>query len=415
MSGDLPDISDGAIVENAWLVYEMVRTTAEYKNGRARRRDGRPGREWTGSINKIMVTLWPALSDRYLAEKAEADGAKIALNRYLRDSRNLVCLRSGGVTHPSTWWVSDNWSPVTVRKAASEPDVVDDPAIADFNVTFAEKTPSDVFDVQVSEPAQLQSETVTQSPNNEEEMKIYPCRICEKTFHGSAHRAGHERSHGVRYNADGTTTSFDPAHLNRSYTSAELYRIILEVAVTPKDAEGWTVGDLTEALQAKDPTISKAAWRAAIDEVASGPYNGRQLVQHKEPIAGTHNQGRTARYFLERVQATPADMPTKAPGKASETATLIQENLDERTEQATGAVVTSDVLTHAANIRALLHDLDRLAKLEAENKKLQDGLKASSAKNYELVERLRKVTAERDELKSKLDALKSVFGTAFSN
>jgi len=146
----LPDVDSKEINTEAWMIWEMIRSTAGYKHGRERKRNGQPGREWTGSVNELINRIWPALTDRYLVEREEAQRIKMALNRYMRESGNLVCLRNGSTKFTSTWWVSDHWSVLDVRRASVQPDVTDDPAAQEFqedSSSVPEVSASDVLDV----------------------------------------------------------------------------------------------------------------------------------------------------------------------------------------------------------------------------------------------------------------------------
>lgn len=439
----VPDVSSSEIGANAWMIWELIRTTQEYKHGKSRNHDGQPGREWTGSVNKIIDTLWPSLTDRYLVNREVTNEIKVALNRYLRLSGNLVCVHNGGVKARSVWWVSDHWSSLDVRqlRSLSDASVVDDPAVSESSATPSEPevSASDVFDVPVPEPTQLASEASTaplgavteeeamneddhgdddSAPDEESDGLELKCRHqgCAHISRGYQGRAAHERSaHGIRVNRDGTVTTFDPSKLNRRVTVGEVKRLIVDVC---RDAgEPLTIGDIEQRCMTTDPTVTKAAVRDGIDKLLAAPFNGFRLTK----VVSRVTEGRGAsfrRFTLERVTPTPSEVAAAVSKPSTLVSRVFQQVTGQKTQE-TGDVNPRttdlpDVERHAANLRALLGDLDRITRLQADLEELRQGLAASSAKNHELVDRLRQVTAERDELQNKLDTLKSVFGTALS-
>jgi hypothetical protein len=410
-SPKLPDVSASGIAHDAWLIYRMILTSKEYKHAPPRTHDGRPGVEWTGSVNKIIAALWPNLNERYLVTAEQANALKLELNRYLRNTRNVVCIRNGGVTSTSVWWVSNQWSPIQVRYV-DKPVVTDPAAQAEKPEPEPEVSASDVFDVPAPEPTPLASRDSTAPPGastEEEEMDdtlpddgtgAYVCRVkgCTEAFNGGQGRASHERKHGVRFNHDGTTTGFDPERFGRSVTVGEVNRLVVDVL---RESDGLTHGDLVEAVLSQDPTVLRDSVKAAIVRLMSKPWNGHQIVK----VTSNLEDGKASysrRLHLTSVKPTPASVPPRAPvarPPAVDEAIKAADAARDTTHDPSRVTVTQ----HADNLRALLTDLGRLEQLEA-------GLRASSAKNRELVEKLRVITAERDELQGKLDGLRALLG-----
>ena len=409
----LPDISDAGIAHSAWMVYRMIETNPDFKRGRPRKYDGRPGIEWTGSVNKIINALWPSLSDRYLVEREAADEIKLTLNRYLRNTRNVVCMRNGGINTLSTWWVSDNWSGMTV-KHRDEPVIIDHPAQNDSPVL--ESSTSDVFDVPAPEPTLPAGQVNTAplgAPTEEEEMSedaspggetgSFACRVegCTEVSSGGQGRASHERKHGIRFNADGSTTRFDPDQFGRNVTVGEVNRLIIDALTA--HPEGVTHGDLVEHVLTVDPTIKRDEIKKGITRLMFKPWNGYQVNKVTASME-TGDASYSRRLHLNRLKPTPADVPPRTAPQTVPTTSVPVTN--ESPAEATAARTRDDlslVTRHADNLRAVLTDLERLSRLE-------EGLRQSSLKNRELVEKLRVVTAQRDELQGKLDGMRALLG-----
>ena len=436
-STSLPDVSQTGIGQSAWLIWRMITASAEYKNGKVRRLDGRPGHEWTGSVNKIVNATWPALNDRYIVpDKEDADVIRRTLHAYLRNSRNLVCVNNRGARELSTWWVSDNWSPVTISYIESlaerRPDIVEDSFAnePDQAMSDPQSSTSDVFDLGVTGSTEPEIEGPSQAltePTEEEAMTTpqgqdpdepqYLCRAdgCERKFHGAHHRSIHENSHGIRVNQDGSVTTFDPAPGGWTHTDGEINQALFDVL---KDVtEPLNVAEMVELGQKAHPQMSRNKLKDGVDRLITKPWRGHQLVKQVLPTG--QGKGRPNRYLLQRATPKPSDVMATAPKKTgvsvAEWATAkLEEQAAEKVEIITdGASV--DMTTHVANLEQLLVDLRRLESQEAKIKELETSLQTTITKRQELKRRLDEVTAERDELKNKLDALKSVFGNAFGN
>lgn len=410
----LPDVSNAGIAQSTWLIYRMIQSDPDFKRGRPKKYDGRPGVEWTGSVNRIIDALWPKLSDRYVVERERANEIKLALNRYLRNTRNVVCMHNGGTRTTSTWWISDNWSNMTVTRR-DEPIVSDQVTRDDSPVP--ESSLSDVFDVPAPEPT-LPTEQVSTAPpgasTEEEEMddtppedeaSEYACRVsgCTETFNGGQGRASHERKHGIRFNLDGTTTTFDPERFGRDVTVGEVNRLVIDVLQAHPD--GLTHGDVVEQVLSVDPTVKRDEVKKSITRLMFKSWNGHQVVK----VTANLENGVTSysrRLHLNSARPTPANVPPRAKttSVSGATTTLTGHQVDtERVDTPQSRDDLTLAARHAGNLRVLLTDLDKLSRLE-------EGLRQSSLKNRELVDRLRAVTAERDELQGKLNGLRALLG-----
>jgi hypothetical protein len=431
----LPDVDSKEINTEAWMIWEMIRNTAGYKHGRERKRNGQPGREWTGSVNELVNRIWPALTDRYLVERKEAERIKMALNRYMRDSGNLVCLRNGGTTSTSVWWVAEHWSVLDVRnvKLPDEPDL-GATEFQDSTPSVPEVNASDVLDVPVPDPTPaiptgfmepavtpVEDETpVDQEPDeeddgNEVDGKLQlPCRFSEVVHDAKCSqppmtnhqgRAAHERSHGFRVNQDGTVTLFDPRKYGRKVTIGEVKRLLVDVIKGDTSELGLTVGDILELALKGDPTITRATVKDGITKLTATPYSGYRLTREVAYVEGTRS-AHTKRYRLERVTPTPKEVATTAAAPS----TLVSQVFEMKTEQAASAAPSDATLTaeqHAANLRALLADLGNNTLRQQELEALQRRVDVLSAENAELRKlevKLAEVTKERDELRAKFDA-----------
>ncbi len=98
----IPDVSDAEIGPNAWLIWSAIKSDPKFRTRVTNRFDieGRPGFHWKGSVNAFVTKLWPALTNDTLVDKATADQIKLTLNRYLRNTGNLICRRPGTTTWP---------------------------------------------------------------------------------------------------------------------------------------------------------------------------------------------------------------------------------------------------------------------------------------------------------------------------
>lgn len=429
----LPDVDSKEINTETWLIYEMIRNTAAYKHGRERKRNGQPGREWVGSVNELINRMWPALTDRYLVTREEAERVKMALNRYMRDSGNLVCLRNGGTKSTSTWWVADHWSVLDVRNVKHPGDLGED------NLPVTDTVTSDVFDVPTPEPTQATSISFTQPDVRDETVvsrelgltddeddaetgdKLHlPCRYPDVVPHGTCSqlpmanhqgRAAHERSHGFRVNRDETVTFFDPKRYGRKVTLSEVKRLLVDVIKDDTSRLGLTVTDILEMMLKTDPTITKVAVKDGITGLLATPYSGYRLTREVTYVEGTRG-AHTKRYRLERVTPTPKEVATTAVAPGSS----VSQVLDPETEEVARVTTSDATLTaeqHAANLRALLADLGnntlRHQELEALKRRV-DVLSTENARLRELETQLAEVTRERDELRAKFDTLKAAFG-----
>lgn len=428
----LPNVSNADINTDAWMIWEMIRSTSGYKHARERKRDGKPGREWTGSVNEIINTIWPAITDRYLVPREDAEHIKVTLNRYMRQSGNLICLRNGGTKYTSVWWVSDHWSALDVRtfRAMETPTVQDDPEAREFQDTPSEPevSASDVLDVPVPEPtpaipggfmeptetaAAEEPEPVAEGNDVDGKPQLH-CRFEGECTYGIIDsyqgRAVHERGHGIRVNLDGSVTRFDPKRYGRKVTVGEVKQLIIDVCkAAPTD--GLTIGDVQEHAQAKDPTIPKNIIRDGIDKLLVSPFNGWRLTSVVTGVPGVPN-AHTKRLHLERATPTPKEVAATAP--APQPSTLVSQVFDLTVEQKQRETAPATTMEqHAENLRKLLADLTTNTQHQQELEALKHRVEVLSAENTELRKleaKLAEVTKERDALQAKMDTLKSAFG-----
>lgn len=435
----LPNIEGNHIMIPAFLMWKLITNTTEYKRGKARSMDGRPGHEWRGSVNNVIETIYPDLTDRYLINREDANAIKVALNRYLRNSRNLICVKRAPLGHMSTWWVADMWTPVETRNLQDKPEpIADTAATAEAQAPMPEVDASAVFDVPVPEPTpgipsgfqepvsapiQEAEEHVEEPDLNEEpedegnevDGKLeLPCRFEGECSHPpiESHqgRAIHERKHGIRVNRDGSVTTFDPKRYGRKVTSGEIHRVLIDVC---KAQDGLTMGDVLERAMATDPTITKDSYRRGITRLLATPFNGYRLLRTVTPVEDTKSAS-TKRYSVERVTPTPKEAITlpkqrTEPGPITSLVDTIAEEKRAAAEPVDAAKLEFDIKTQVNNLLAVADYLEKLESQDKELKELRAGLDASSAKNRELVEKIKQITAERDELQKRFDTLKSVF------
>ncbi len=136
---DVPNVSSSGINNSAKMVWQGVQATESFKLYATRGKlQSIPGWYWQGAVNQVINDLWPALGDRYLTEKEQADDLKLILNRFLRANRAMVCTRDGGMVKRSMWFVAEHWPELTftpgpAQEAGKESDnvsVVSDEAVA---------------------------------------------------------------------------------------------------------------------------------------------------------------------------------------------------------------------------------------------------------------------------------------------
>lgn len=105
---DLPDISEGELKTNAWLVHQLILSKAQQGNYRRISFEGIPGLEWIGYAASAMRDLWPAIPSRR-EDDSPAQLAVRAVSRYLTSTKNMVCL-DHGPDRQSRWFVREEWN-----------------------------------------------------------------------------------------------------------------------------------------------------------------------------------------------------------------------------------------------------------------------------------------------------------------
>jgi hypothetical protein len=429
-SGDVPDVSSTGINASAKTIWQAVKATDSFvKYSTQSKLHGLPGRRWTGAVNAIINDLWPALNDRYLTDKEQAEEVKLTLNRFLRHNKAMVCTQDGGWVKKSVWFVADHWPELTVTPGKPRDDassVVTDEA-ATVNPTAVGTsaiTPLDVFNL--SKPAMTLSpseeekseETMTKTSvtpgSNDDDVVEHPCRLetCTQTFTGLHWRATHEATHGFRVNEDGTVTNFDPE--SPAPDEEQVQDLIVEVC---EGKEPMNQAQIIEAVRKVNPRASGATTKLVLQILIEDGWFERSVEQ----MEGSDNpKSRTRRYRF-------IGQPTKKSRKNA-VAEAIRENSFVATAVATLAEVQGaehpqrlkryhdviqEMLTDLAQLNTLVEEL----KVEREkNRTLEIRLTEVTAERDELKvsadasEELRLITAERDELQGKLDNLKKAFG-----
>lgn len=434
MNTDVPNVSSTGINDSAKMVWNAIQQTNTFRAHATKGKlQGIPGAYWQGAVNKVINDLWPSLNDRYLTERDQSEEIKLALNRYLRGNRVMVCIRDGGLTKTSTWFIAEHWPELTVTPGTKtavraksdknrEPHVVTDDATAASPVTSLTPTPLDVFYVGTpgeKMPAHLNGTAIApaKEENGEEEMATitslvetddtnrHTCRFgtCEDTFIGAHHRAVHEMVHGFRVNEDGTVTNFDP--MSSAPDEEDLQNIIIRVC---NGHEPMTVTQIVEAVRKDTPKASKAMARIVLQVLCESGWFEKSV----EPVNPDNARTHTRRF---RYLGKPAKV-VKPPVKKAEKTIKDQLNLvtpvvatadEEKRNEETGQGLKTSVHVHAQHLRNLLVDLETLSSVESEVIRLREN-------NDDLRRELDVIKADRDNLQGKLDTLKSAFN-ALSN
>lgn len=416
-TSDVPDVSSAGINTSAKMVWQAVQATDSFRRYSTRGKlGGIPGSYWQGAANQVINDLWPALNDRYLTEKEQAEDLKLAINRFLKYNRAMVCTRDGGLTKKSMWFVAEHWPELTVtpgphQGAKEESTVVTDEA-ANANPVTRQKTtatPLDVFSLHRPAVAPASAATEERSeeamtPAFQEPMADasghddvqHECRLdgCGEKFEGVHHRATHEMRHGFRYNEDGTVTHFDP---NDPMPDEEAVQdLIVEVC---RDREPMNTSQIVEAVRKLMPKASSPTIKIVLQILADDKWF--EIISRAE---GQRGRVRKFRFLGEPVDKKrkpvalavdeKLDALTDDPG-FTETAVATMRNDGDESRVERYRDLFQDLMTDLANLNDLREELSR-----------EKRLRLGAERNLELV------TMERDELQGKLDTLKQVFGTA---
>lgn len=429
---DVPDVSSGGINGSAKMVWQAVQATGSFReHSTPGKLQGIPGRYWQGAANQVINDLWPSLNDRYLTEKDEAEDLKLALNRFLRINRAMVCSRDGGLVRKSMWFVAEHWPELTVtpgphQGAAREPDgvVTDGAATADPIASHkTTATPLDVFSLkrpaapatateERSEEAMMSQTPVFQAPieapvndDDDNEVVKHKCRLdsCDLEFEGVHHRATHEMKHGFRINEDGTATNFDANAPTPD--EEEIQALIVKVC---EGQEPMNQAQIVELVRKDTPKAGAPTIKIVLQILADDHWF--------DVITRVDGQkGRVRRFkFLGEPHKKVADRKTAKPlAQAVEETVdkMVSTDTDEnRVERYRGLI--EDLMADLAEIEDLRAQIKRM---KHSNDLLDEELRRTIKERDEALanagngEELARVTAERDALQGKLDTLKQIF------
>ncbi len=416
---DLPDVSSTGINDSAKMVWQAVQAASSFRMySTAGKNNGTPGRYWQGAVNSVINDLWPALSDRYLTEKEQSEELKLALNRFLRMNRAMICIRDGGLVKKSTWFVSTHWPELTVtpgtrEKSDAEVDVVtDEAATAGPTSEVAHATPLDVF--KLSKPPApavvaaeekreeamtptFQEPKVTTPLEDDDDVVKHGCRLdgCKLEFEGIHHRATHEMRHGFRYNEDGTVTNFSPSDPVPDEEAVQ--ELIARVC---DGHEPMNQSQIVEAVRKAVPKAASPTIKIVLEVMTDEGWF--DLISKVE---GQKGRVRKFRFLGEPPKKNKVKKPV---------AQAVEEKLDALTdagfiETAVVAVRNdgdeSRVERYRGLIQELMKDLEELDNLRKE-------LDREKAAHADTQKNLDTVIVERNALQGKLDTLKQVFGSA---
>lgn len=404
---ELPDVSHGGINDSAWLIWQSVHETASFKkHAMPSRHKGFDGFLWQGTVNSLVETLWPDLTERHLISQEDADEIKKTLNTFLRQSNNLICKIRNGPRTPATWWISAEWSPLILTKVGESP----------FEQSKDEGgAAEEVFDTQREMTKNPQSQI-----NRGGESSIYPCRWpdgCNEVYTRIPHRGTHEmKIHGFRVNEDGSHTFFDPS--GRRPTTEEVMDLALQLA----SGTLLTQEDLVEAMRKVNPLISKMQGGHVVKALEEESHQNKKLM--KTQIKDEQTGSSLSRYTVSSVPATP-----KKGGKIVEEtdespvrrrAIRVTPGTAMTPREAAQAVPADEVdVKHLATVKELLDGLESLTELakrlpqggvpqDTHNQTLRE-LASARAEVARLESTLAEVTGERDEFKRQLNVLKQAF------
>jgi len=95
-----------------YAVWDAV-TRLRHDSDEARLLAGVSGWIYNGSRDKLLTELWGLTTNA----KNYHDPFRADLSKYLRGSKNMVCIQRGGPFRTSQWWVSDSFNPATAAEA----------------------------------------------------------------------------------------------------------------------------------------------------------------------------------------------------------------------------------------------------------------------------------------------------------
>lgn len=380
IEGELPDVDDPeALKVAAERVHSFLHTKITPVST-FRKLDGRPGREWQGRIlTEVIYRLWPRLIDRVLVTDEEARARSGALLDYMVRCGIIFCVRKTYQDVPAKWWVSDNFTPVTVTQMEIEPDAGES----------TEETPEENVEEMVTNSSEGSGELVCREPE------------CGASFTQGQARSGHEFNlHKMVARPDGVRFYITDPDFNAQYVVNSIVEVLKEAG------KPLTFYGVWDSAFKKDPRLGKSILRdhlgemvnvGVVSQVEQGRFTYFELATEQTapgPIQGLLE----TIYEARRKQAGEKEAATTwtAP---------IPTNLN------TGIAYAQHVMSTAmGNIKTVQEAIDALvqyaAAKEQEIAKLRIQLTASPKESDEvkrLTERLTEVEAERDRYKSKVE------------
>ena len=118
--GNVPD-TENELAYSAYCLYEAVKVEIRKSSYESVSRGGIPGLEGQVSVPKALKFLWPSMSRMDKGDDdSPADKARADMYKYLRETKNLVCINRGNVRMMSTWWVRGEWNDLPPQPERSE-------------------------------------------------------------------------------------------------------------------------------------------------------------------------------------------------------------------------------------------------------------------------------------------------------
>lgn len=387
IAADLPDVDDiKALQASAELVHSFLRTKITAVSI-ARTRDGRPGREWQGRILfEIIYKLWPRLNDRVLVTPEDARLRSGAILDYMIRCGIICCIRKTYDDVPAKWWVSDNFTPMTVS-----------------NVNDRET------EEQVSEETEEADSEMTEIPEAD---GTYPCREpeCDKSFTNATGRSGHEYNvHNMVSNADGERFYYAAGDFTPQYIVSEIVSVLNEVE------KPLTFYGICSRTYARDPRLGKPIIRDHLADMVTANAlikSERGAYTYYAVASGDQLSGPIAGLLDAVAEARQVRSEAKEEAKAAAVETS---RAPVPTDLKSGIAYAKHVTSTAlGGMKAVLDTMEELAAYAAEKDREIAGLKQrlmaapkASDKEKELEEELAKVKVERDLYKGKVEAFES--------
>ncbi len=115
----VPDI-ENELAYNSYCLYEAVK--AEMMRGGCENvaRGKNAGLEGKVSVPTVLKFLWPGMSSLDDGADASSHQIRTLLYRYLRETKNLICISPGNRREMSTWWARLEWDDVTPDAAMTQ-------------------------------------------------------------------------------------------------------------------------------------------------------------------------------------------------------------------------------------------------------------------------------------------------------